>query len=189
MWRDFVVSEEGQGASELMLVISVIVLGTVSAAYTFVPIFRAGVSDLAGDVMRALNLGGGGGGGAGAPFGAPHGPQISIPMDGTVVHVNFEHVVGAGVAALAVMIAGAAFLVERGQALTLEQENAVRGWMADYQARGGTMETLNQARAAVANSGGDVNRAYDIVSGNQSVQPAVYQVPPGEQGPGGPISA
>ena len=58
----------GQTATEYMLVISVVVIAAVSAAWTFVPAFQDGVRDLGGDVQRMLGTGaaaraGAGGGG------------------------------------------------------------------------------------------------------------------------------
>jgi hypothetical protein len=40
-----------------MLLISVIVIALVAAAYVFVPIFQQGVKDLAGDVKKILSTG------------------------------------------------------------------------------------------------------------------------------------
>ena len=48
-------SETGQNSSELMLVIGVVSLAVVTAAYTFVPLFADGVGDLAEDVSRELS--------------------------------------------------------------------------------------------------------------------------------------
>lgn len=50
LWRD----ESGQGATEYMLIIGVIVLAILFAAYQFVPIFEEGVKDLAERVKRVL---------------------------------------------------------------------------------------------------------------------------------------
>lgn len=174
----FLRSEEGQGASELMLVISVVTLGVVGAGYTFIPIFRAGVTDLAASVGGTLN-----GQAGGSMVNTTGGPTISIPADGTFQNISFETVMGAGVAALAVVIGAVAWSMERGAKLTQQQETQVRGWMADFAERGGTMQQLNQAKAAVANSGGDLQRAYDIVSGRQPIQNAVYHPTDTPKGP------
>ena len=47
----------GQTGTEYMLVISVIVIAVVGAAYGFVPSFRAGVEGLAFDVVDGLKRG------------------------------------------------------------------------------------------------------------------------------------
>ena len=47
-------SESGQGATEYMLLISVVVIAVVASAYTFVPTFERGVKGLAFDVERIL---------------------------------------------------------------------------------------------------------------------------------------
>ena len=52
-WSD----EEGQTATEYMLLISVIVIAVVAAAYIFVPTFQAGVSALSVDVSTILDTG------------------------------------------------------------------------------------------------------------------------------------
>ena len=49
--------EEGQSTVEYMLLISVIVIAMVAAAYAFVPTFKEGVEDLAQDVKRILSTG------------------------------------------------------------------------------------------------------------------------------------
>ena len=49
--------EEGQSTVEYMLLISVIVIAIVAAAYVFVPAFEAGVNDLANDVKKILSDG------------------------------------------------------------------------------------------------------------------------------------
>ena len=57
MIRDLIHDEEGQSTVEYMLLISVIVIALVAAAYVFVPIFQAGVKDLASDVKKILSTG------------------------------------------------------------------------------------------------------------------------------------
>ena len=65
----------GQSTVEYMMLISVIVIAIVAASYVFVPIFKGGVEDLAGDVEFSISTGhtvgnrGGGGGGGGRPNG------------------------------------------------------------------------------------------------------------------------
>jgi Flp pilus assembly pilin Flp len=54
MIKNFFKGQEGQTATEYMLIISVVVIAVVAAAYTFVPTFQAGVSDLANDVKTIL---------------------------------------------------------------------------------------------------------------------------------------
>jgi Flp pilus assembly pilin Flp len=49
--------EEGQSTVEYMLLISVIVIAMVAAAYVFVPTFQEGVRNLAQDVKRILSDG------------------------------------------------------------------------------------------------------------------------------------
>jgi Flp pilus assembly pilin Flp len=49
--------EEGQSTVEYMLLISVIVIAIVAAAYVFLEPFRQGVLDLANDVKRILSDG------------------------------------------------------------------------------------------------------------------------------------
>lgn len=53
----FIREEEGQGATEYMLLISVIVLAVVSAAYTFIGPFREGVEEMSKDVKTILASG------------------------------------------------------------------------------------------------------------------------------------
>ena len=57
MFRDLIVDEEGQSTVEYMLLISVIVIAMVGAAYVFIPTFQKGVADLAGDVRKILSTG------------------------------------------------------------------------------------------------------------------------------------
>ena len=63
MLKNFIRNEEGQTATEYMLIISVVVIAVVAAAYTFVPTFKSGVQSLANDVKSILsggNIGGDG---------------------------------------------------------------------------------------------------------------------------------
>ena len=53
----FVREEEGQSTVEYMLLISVIVIAIVAAAYVFVDPFKKGVEDLAKDVSKILATG------------------------------------------------------------------------------------------------------------------------------------
>ena len=57
MFNELVRDEEGQSTVAYMLLISVIVIALVAAAYVFVPIFQQGVKDLAGDVKKILSTG------------------------------------------------------------------------------------------------------------------------------------
>ena len=57
MFKNFITSEEGQTATEYMLIISVVVIAVVAAAYVFVPAFKAGVADLGKDVKKILSDG------------------------------------------------------------------------------------------------------------------------------------
>ena len=57
MVKNFIYGEEGQTATEYMLIISVIVIAVVAAAYTFVPTFQDGVQALANDVKSILDTG------------------------------------------------------------------------------------------------------------------------------------
>lgn len=50
-------SERGQASTEYMLLVSVIVIAVVAAAYTFVEPFRGGVASLAADASRILSTG------------------------------------------------------------------------------------------------------------------------------------
>ena len=53
----FFADESGQTATEYMLIISVIVIAVVAAAYVFVPTFQNGVQSLATDVSTILDGG------------------------------------------------------------------------------------------------------------------------------------
>jgi Flp pilus assembly pilin Flp len=55
--RSFLFDETGQTATEYMLIISVVVIAVVAAAFTFVPTFQQGVADLAADVSTILDGG------------------------------------------------------------------------------------------------------------------------------------
>lgn len=57
MVKQFIVSEEGQTATEYMLIISVIVIALISAAFLFYSPFKQGVSKLAADVKTMLDTG------------------------------------------------------------------------------------------------------------------------------------
>ena len=57
MIRNLLVEEEGQSTVEYMLLISVIVIDIVAAAYVFVEPFRQGVQDLGNDVKKILSDG------------------------------------------------------------------------------------------------------------------------------------
>jgi Flp pilus assembly pilin Flp len=55
--NDLLDEEGGQSTFEYMLLISVIVIALVAAAYVFVPLFKAGVKDLGNDVRKILSTG------------------------------------------------------------------------------------------------------------------------------------
>jgi Flp pilus assembly pilin Flp len=55
--RRFLSDESGQTATEYMLIISVIVIAVVAAAYTFIPGFQAGVEALAKAIEEMLSTG------------------------------------------------------------------------------------------------------------------------------------
>jgi Flp pilus assembly pilin Flp len=57
MIKELLKDEEGQSTVEYMLLISVIVIAIVAAAYVFIEPFRQGVLDLANDVKRILSDG------------------------------------------------------------------------------------------------------------------------------------
>ena len=57
MFTELVRDEGGQSTVEYMLLISVIVIAIVAAAYVFIDPFRAGVQDLAMDVKKILSTG------------------------------------------------------------------------------------------------------------------------------------
>jgi len=57
MIKELLKDEEGQSTVEYMLLISVIVIAIVAAAYVFLEPFRQGVLDLANDVKRILSDG------------------------------------------------------------------------------------------------------------------------------------
>ena len=57
MIRNLLVEEEGQSTVEYMLLISVIVIAIVAAAYVFIQPFKDGVLNLANDVKRILSDG------------------------------------------------------------------------------------------------------------------------------------
>lgn len=54
---DLLREEEGQSTVEYMLLISVIVIAIVAAAYVFIDPFRQGVLDLAKDIKKILSDG------------------------------------------------------------------------------------------------------------------------------------
>jgi Flp pilus assembly pilin Flp len=55
--RSLLKDEEGQSTVEYMLLISVIVIAIVAAAYVFIEPFKQGVQDLANDVKKILSDG------------------------------------------------------------------------------------------------------------------------------------
>ena len=57
MIRELLKDEEGQSTVEYMLLISVIVIAIVAAAYVFIEPFKQGVQDLANDVKKILSDG------------------------------------------------------------------------------------------------------------------------------------
>lgn len=57
LMKRFVNEEEGQTATEYMLIISVIVVAVVAAAYLFLDPFREGVQSVANDVRTILDKG------------------------------------------------------------------------------------------------------------------------------------
>jgi Flp pilus assembly pilin Flp len=57
LYLDLRDDERGQSTVEYMLLISVIVIAIVAAAYVFVPEFEAGVKDLGKDVKKILSTG------------------------------------------------------------------------------------------------------------------------------------
>jgi Flp pilus assembly pilin Flp len=56
-FKNFLHNETGQTATEYMLIISVVVIAVVAAAYVFVPTFGSGVQDLSKDVSTILKGG------------------------------------------------------------------------------------------------------------------------------------
>jgi len=57
MFYDLLKEEEGQSTVEYMLLISVIVIAIVAAAYVFIDPFKQGVLDLAKDIKKILSDG------------------------------------------------------------------------------------------------------------------------------------
>ena len=57
MLNDLIRDEEGQSTVEYMLLISVIVIAIVAAAYVFIEPFKQGVLDLAKDIKKILSDG------------------------------------------------------------------------------------------------------------------------------------
>ena len=57
MIRELLRDEEGQSTVEYMLLISVIVIAIVAAAYVFIDPFKQGVLDLAKDIKKILSDG------------------------------------------------------------------------------------------------------------------------------------
>jgi Flp pilus assembly pilin Flp len=57
MIKDLLRDEEGQSTVEYMLLISVIVIAIVAAAYVFIDPFKQGVLDLAKDIKKILSDG------------------------------------------------------------------------------------------------------------------------------------
>jgi uncharacterized protein (UPF0333 family) len=57
--------KRGQAATEYMMVVSVVVIAVVGAAYAFVPTFQTGVNELGYDVSAILSNGGSARGGYG----------------------------------------------------------------------------------------------------------------------------
>ena len=57
MIKDLIKDEEGQSTVEYMLLISVIVIAIVAAAYVFIDPFKQGVENLANDVKKILSDG------------------------------------------------------------------------------------------------------------------------------------
>ncbi len=57
MIKELLRDEEGQSTVEYMLLISVIVIAIVAAAYVFIDPFKQGVQDLANDIKKILSDG------------------------------------------------------------------------------------------------------------------------------------
>ena len=57
MLSELIRDEEGQSTVEYMLLISVIVIAIVAAAYVFIDPFKQGVLDLAKDIKKILSDG------------------------------------------------------------------------------------------------------------------------------------
>jgi uncharacterized protein (UPF0333 family) len=57
MIKSLILEEEGQSTVEYMLLISVIVIAIVAAAYVFIDPFKQGVLDLAKDIKKILSDG------------------------------------------------------------------------------------------------------------------------------------
>ena len=55
--QQFIFEDEGQSTVEYMLLISVIVIAILAAAYTFVEPFQKGIQELAKDVSQGLASG------------------------------------------------------------------------------------------------------------------------------------
>jgi uncharacterized protein (UPF0333 family) len=57
MIKSLILEEEGQSTVEYMLLISVIVIAIVAAAYVFIEPFKQGVLDLGKDIKKILSDG------------------------------------------------------------------------------------------------------------------------------------
>jgi Flp pilus assembly pilin Flp len=55
--QNFLTAEEGQTATEYMLLISVVVIAICAGGYTFIPLFRNGVLSLGQSVVFILTTG------------------------------------------------------------------------------------------------------------------------------------
>lgn len=83
------IRNQGQTATEYMLIISVVVIAIVAAAYEFVPLFKEGVIDLGNDVKQMLSNGGARGGGSGMGSGSSA-RVASRPCDGSAEALRYE---------------------------------------------------------------------------------------------------
>lgn len=82
--------QQGQTATEYMLIISVVVIAVVAAAYKFVPLFQEGVEQLGQDVKEILSTGQGRGAG-GSGMGSGSTARIaSRPCDGSPEAARYE---------------------------------------------------------------------------------------------------
>lgn len=82
------IRSQGQTATEYMLIISVVVIAVVAAAYKFVPLFQEGVEDLGNDVKEILSTGEGRGGGSGMGSGSTA-RIASRPCDGSAEALRY----------------------------------------------------------------------------------------------------
>lgn len=175
-------NQAGQTATELMLVVSVVVIGAVAAAVVYVPTFQAGVHDLSTDVQYMLDTGdlnrkAGDTDGTQAQTTGKAPQHVPRFFDGMLEDAG-KVSQGAALAAIAFLIAGLMWKARSGN-LSASDRQAAEQAARLYAKAGGDPHEVYRAYNNIGANGGDVATAYAGRDGTSTK--AVYHPGSGER--------